>query len=828
MSRCTMFWLAALLAAMPCLADFQLVADGVPKAQIVLSAGADRTLAVAAEELNLYLQKMSGTRLPINTTAVPERPVIQLGAPSAAWAAKAKLSSLTFDGFVVESAGDHIILAGHVPEGTLNAVYWLLEELGVRWFIPTALGESVPSLHTVTVPTMRKRVEPRFPCRRNHGINRSIRGEGAIWRRRIRITSHDRHIPFNRYSHNLAKIVRIKDHGKTHPEYFPLINGKRTIPKMHYNWQPCTSNPDVVRLAIEAAHTWWEGTPSPNYFSVGMNDGRGWCQCEKCTALDIPGHTFRGRPVKSERYFTFVKAVAAALKKTHPSKYVSCIAYSAVEPVPRNVALPDNVFAVITQDVGAWHDPAYRAEDEELARAWAKAAGAFGVYNYTSEMWLLPRVYPHLMAESLRFYDSLDAVAITNESWPTWWYAGPMMYLRAKLMWDPQQDPDKVLDDYYAGFFGPARTPMRDLYDRFETCMVKERKGKWFYGISSVPDQIALWTPGDLTYCQTQMAEAKKLAIGKPYADRVDFVARGFALTEAVLREYWQGERVLTISRNPTVDTKDVMAALNTFSECTSRRKKILDEVMKDELLSGIYDRLINERAGRLASWRGDLNAALATGLERVLSSTNALSAEQLEAIAATGGAELRRHIRSVIWARSHPNVPNLCPNPGFEETKGNAPTGINWVSTDAPPGWSKWAIGGDPGQLDWLPSGGRSSKRCARIKGARLATFITKTPVKRGARYYASVWTKSTGSTTQIPKLGIKWQSNAGAWACGKANTEVSGAAGGGKWQELSCVFEAPEGADQLVIMPRVRDQQPDDVVLFDDVRVVALPDDL
>jgi hypothetical protein len=99
---------------------------------------------------------------------------------------------------------------------------------------------------------------------------------------------------------------------------------------------------------------------------------------------------------------------------------------------------------------------------------------------------------------------------------------------------------------------------------------------------------------------------------------------------------------------------------------------------------------------------------------------------------------------------------------------------------------------------------------------------------VKCGARYYASVWTKSTGSTTQIPKLGIKWQSNAGAWACGKANTEVSGAAGGGKWQELSCVFEAPEGADQLVVMPRVRDQQPDDVVLFDDVRVVALPDDL
>ena len=39
-----------------------------------------------------------------------------------------------------------------------------------------------------------------------------------------------------------------------------------------------------------------------------------------------------------------------------------------------------------------------------------------------------------------------------------------MMYARAKLMWDPQQDVGAILDDYYACMFGPAAAQMARLY----------------------------------------------------------------------------------------------------------------------------------------------------------------------------------------------------------------------------------------------------------------------------------------------------------------------------------------------------------------------------
>ncbi|MEA3403528.1 MAG: DUF4838 domain-containing protein [Armatimonadota bacterium] len=820
--------LVALLAALPCAAQVDLIRDGVARAQIVLSADAHEKVLLAAEELNLYLGKMAGARLPVNEEPADGPYPVYLGAPDAQWREEAELRALTFDGFVVECTGERLVLAGNVPEGTLNAVYWLLEELGVRWFIPTELGENVPEMATVTIPEMHRRVEPRFPCRRNHGIDRSIRGEGEKWRRRIRITSHDLNVPFNRYSHNLSRIVRISEHADEHPEYFPLINGKRRIPARGHGWQPCTTNPEVVALAVEAAHRWWDQHPYANYFSVGMNDGRGWCECQKCTALDVPAHTFRGRDVKSERYFTFVREVAEAVRETHPDRYISCIAYSSVEPVPRGVDLPDNVLVVITQDVGAWQDPEYAQRDRELARAWTEAAGALGVYNYTSQMWLLPRFYPHMMAEALRFYDEIGAVAITNESWPTWWYCGPMMYLRAKLMWDPQQDPDAVLDKYYSGFFGPAREPMKRLYERFEECMMTEREGRWFYGISSVPEQIALWTPERLEASIADLEEARRLADAEPYDARVQFVAEGFALAEAILREYWQAERVREMASTGGVDTSALLDELERLVRLTARREAIFDEVMQDELLSGIYHRLVEERGGRLNSWKGDINSAFGRALATLYSRGGEELGERLQRIAAEADESVAGQFRALAWIIDNPGAPNLCPNPGFEETEGDAPEGVDWVTANAPPGWSKWSIESRTDRITWEQEGGRTEPRCGRISGARLSTFIASIPVQPGERYYTCIWVRSTGSDQQSPRLAIKWQAAEGGWVRADSAVTVSGEGGAGRWQLLGVVVEVPEGAGRLIMLPRAADQQEGDVVLFDDARVIRLPDDL
>ncbi len=811
--------------------DLELVRAGQASGEIVLPVDPAPFVEPAAQELSHYVQKMSGARLEVVSQASGDSPAIYLGAPDDDWANAMDLESLVFDGFVVDCDGSRLIIAGKVPEGTLNGVYWLLEELGVRWFIPTKLGENVPRMATVTIPEMRRRVEPRFPCRRNHGIDTSIKPDGDIWRRRLRITSHALNVPFNRYSHNLYKVFPVQKYGESHPEYYPLINGKRRVPArgLIHAWQPCTSNPEVIQLTIEAARKWFSDHPECNFFSVGMNDGRGWCECENCKALDIPGETFRGRPVVSTRYFTFVKQVAEAVAETHPDKYISCIAYSSVEPLPQNVELPSNVMVVITQDVGQWHDPEYKREDQDFARRWAEAAGAFGTYDYTGLGWMLPRSYPHLMAESLRFYDSVGAVAITNEAWPIWWYSGPMMYLRAKLMWDPDQDPDEILDEFYSGFFGPAEAPMKRLYDRFEACMEKEREGKWFEGLSSVLHQIALWTPEDLEASLADLEQAAQLAGGEPYASRVAFVAKGFSWTEAILREYWQAERVLQVTQEMDADANVLLDELAALARLMRAREALCAEIREDELISGIYNRVFSTHAGRLNSWYAEVDSAFTRGMGVLHARSDEVDPERLQGIVAAASDRVATQLRAFAWIRGNPDAPNLCVNSGFEATAaGPAPEGIDWVTTNTPPGWSKWSIDNKPQRLTWEQEGGRGGPRCGKISAARNATFIGRVRVKPGEAYYASVWMKSEGSAGQHPKLSVRWQSPEGKWVRQDADTMVNGVGGTGRWQLLSTVARVPEEAGLLILLPGALDQQPEDTVVFDDARIVRLPDDL
>ena len=824
----------AQIAALTSLADVTLIENGVAKAQIVLPADAHDMERTAADELNLYLQKSTGTMLPIVTTAAPESTRLLLGVRHPAARHELNLSSLAFDGFVISCAEDRLILTGNVPEGTLNAVYALLEDVvGVRWFMPTELGEQVPQLKTVRIPAMHRRVEPRFVNRRNHGIELSIRGAGAAWRQRIRITSHDLAVPFNRYSHNLYVIFRPSTYGETHPEYFPLMGTARRVPDKDnaQHWQPCTTNPEVTKLTIDAARKWFDARPRTNFFSVGMNDSGEFCKCGNCTSLDIPGETFRNRPMVSDRYFTYVRDVANAVMKTHPDRYVTCIAYSVVESPPKHVKLPPNVGVVITQDVAQWHDPEYKQTDMDFASAWARAAGAFGTYDYTGLTWMMPRVYPHAMADSLRFYDRIGAVAVTNEAFPTWWYAAPQMYLRAKLMWDPRLDTDPILDEFYAGFFGPAKTEMKPFYAVLERCLMKPRRGRWFEGLSSVIQQLDLWEQSDLAECRTLLATARqKVAQRQPYAERLEFVARGFGWADAMLEEYWQAQRLIEAATSATAGNVQRTAALKQFLDLQNRRKGVWASIRDDRLVSGIYKLVFNNYEQRLATWQSFLNSALGTGISALFLDTSATNDTQIaDLLAKVDSPELVREMHAMMWAKRNAQAPNLCKNPNFEDTAatGPAPQGLDWVATNAPPGWARWALNADTlPRLTWEPTGGREGSRCIRIAGAQDACFIHVMPAEPGELYVASAYARAEGPGKGKARLVVQWKDAEGRWVWSQPRREACLPDGARDWRKLSIAFTVPDGVSKAVILPAAKDQDLADAVWFDDVRVAKVPE--
>ena len=152
------------------------------------------------------------------------------------------------------------------------------------------------------------------------------------------------------------------------------------------------------------------------------------------------------------------------------------------------------------------------------------------------------------------------------------------------------------------------------------------------------------------------------------------------------------------------------------------------------------------------------------------------MTPEDLAALCAKAPESVALAIRTQQWAETHPDAPNLCNNPGFEETKagGPPPEGIEWVSTDAPAAW---------------------------VRTAR--------PEQSQA------------------KLGVRWKDPKGAWNANVSDRFAIAPAGLEGWRKLSVVVTVPDEAGYAVLLAGAVDQQASDAVWFDDLRFVKLPDE-
>ncbi len=168
-----------------CADDFVLVQDGVAQVSLVLPANPSKSELAAADDLQSYIEKISGVVLPrIKTDAPPEGPAVLIGhSPMVKSFAGFLLSeeTLGYDGFIVKRFGKYLVVAGRdtetsAPEysawGTRFAAFALLEELGCRFFAPHADGEHIPQAKTLKVGDLNIVSKPDFKARRFGGPGR--------------------------------------------------------------------------------------------------------------------------------------------------------------------------------------------------------------------------------------------------------------------------------------------------------------------------------------------------------------------------------------------------------------------------------------------------------------------------------------------------------------------------------------------------------------------------------------------------------------------------------------------------------------------------------
>ena len=503
----------------------------------------------------------------------------------------ADLAKLDDDGYILRCTGKDLYLCGKYYWGTHWAAYHLFDRFaGCRWYMEggvrfwepktdgmIGLGDIIPRLTTWEIPSTFNVVEePSYKMRW------FMTAPAHTFRLRYR----------DRFSHALVRILPPAQFGVAHPEYYPEIGGKRCVPDKDHDqdFQPCTSNPEVVRIVAQAAIDYFAANPAENSFSVGMNDSNKYCECARCQAVAPASIAEKGART-AYAFFHFYNQVAEIVAKTWPNKRLGCLAYAGIKGVPAgSIKLHPMLVPYLTVDSAQLWDPAISALFKQNVEKWSNLATRMGIYEYIyGSEFIIPRIYNRDILRNIRDRYGVGVDGFYAECGPNWGLDGPKYWLIERMLWNNKQDPDALAAQYYADMFGPAAGEMKAYFDfleetwRTQTLESKKSNYRWMGDIK----QLAIFPPAK---CEDAMrlislAEAKVRAIKADTGRnesframdavlrRIDFFKTSFAFTRMMSYRYAACLDLEKVALQP-LDWTQTLNGLETWIQSGSLRQQ--------------------------------------------------------------------------------------------------------------------------------------------------------------------------------------------------------------------------------------------------------------
>ena len=503
-----------------CSSAMVVVKDGRPMATIVLPAAPTEQETAAAEDLRAYLEKMSGASLPIiSEPTPPEDNAILIGRTKFALnnlGERLTRENLGYEGYTIKAVGSRLVLVGmsvdpyrvprpkrHSGDGTRHAVFDLLERMGCRFFAFHQDGEHVPNRKTISVDNLDVTSKPDFEFRRIYFSFLKQMPKEAVARWDAWSLGNRLGGPFmsmahaySRYSHSPIPRDEKESLFEHHPEYFALVRDDDGVLRRMIDKQLCLSNRDVLRRAIDAADTYFRqkrGTRVMPAYSLSPSDLKeGWCECDECKAWDDPDKAVG----LATRVLRFNNLVAEALADEFPDRRFPYYAEYSNMPGPpvrddgtvvlkaHRAVLPVyvNIYCLV-HDIA---DPScpLNAEHRRRIAKWRQAAD--GLYIYEWYMWtsINPLPVNDVIGPRIRYYRDQGVKGYYAEVLGHSPDNTLSMYLAAKMLWDADQDPDALRDEFFRLYFQEAAEPMRRYYRILnEGALQSKSHGVRFLGI---------------------------------------------------------------------------------------------------------------------------------------------------------------------------------------------------------------------------------------------------------------------------------------------------------------------------------------------------------
>lgn len=486
-----------------------LVRNGRTTSAILLSDAATKQERQAATILARYVKMASGADLAIvKESARHKGTLISLGKTRLAQEAGLTTTDLKDDGYCLAVADNVLYLLGRDTEmlhgtgaqGTVRAVFGLLDRLGFRWLQPTPMGTYIPKLGTVSIPdSLHVTYKPPFQFVHGRFTNWGDWSVANSFRTALRM-----YVGGETWVQGVPASLF-----QEHPEYFVMRNGKRIEPANPKNPQYCMSNPDAQQLVAGWAVKQFEA--GYDVVALGQSDGFVPCQCPLCCKLTA-----------SDQVHNALRNVAEIAGRKYPDRKLHVLIYNPNYPPPTRFATyPSNTIGQVC--LSELLQTAFGSHDRAMDYWRSAIPGGITVYTYYMGLYydngLAPRFYPELAAAKIEDWMTHGAQGVYwcggGENWGA---EGPTYYVIGRLATHPGLEWHAVYEEYLNLTFGQAAPAMKQyydiLYERLKDC--RHPQDDWVVaGVGNPSVTFTRTYPAEtLLALKLALEEAKRRAVG--------------------------------------------------------------------------------------------------------------------------------------------------------------------------------------------------------------------------------------------------------------------------------------------------------------------------
>ena len=445
---------------------------------IVIPTNSGECVRYAASELQKYTKRMTGVVLPVideGSLVSPPPRAVYLGVDNSTCSTRLK----NLDAFLLCVSNGNLRVTGGGSRGVLYGVYELLERFGgCGWFAPWC--EKVPEREAFEVPgdldfSDSPAFEARWASWRQTLVNRDRESKDFSAKMRFNSAGEARYggaaVKYAgglQWDGSIGRIVPIKEHFKEHPEWFCEIGGKR---RENGAWQICYSSTGVVAFVTQRVKEILRKNPGANAICIAQNDFQDHCLCASCVAAAREDGATSGPTIR------FANAVAEEVEKEFPGVMIATFAYQWTRFPPKAVKPRDNVMVVLCTFENSFTAPIETSDHpntarfRDMLRGWNSICRNIRIYDYCTNFrnYLFPFPDLHSLVPNYRFFRDNGVRWLYSQGCGDGFHAESeelRCWVQGKLMWNPDQPVEPLIDRFLEGYYGAAAPFVREYYRR--------------------------------------------------------------------------------------------------------------------------------------------------------------------------------------------------------------------------------------------------------------------------------------------------------------------------------------------------------------------------